>query len=265
MMELLGMSPSASAHGPEIDCLLALLHWLMFVLFLGWSAYFVYVLNRFRSSRHPKADYAGAKGHFSKYAEIAVAVVEVVLLVVFSIPFWSKSVVALPPEKDALVVNVVAQQFAWNFHYAGNDGVFGKKDIKQVDATNNPLGLDSKDPHASDDVTTINNLYLPVNKPVILKISSQDVIHSFGSPHMRVKQDAIPGMMIPATFKPILTTAEMRKKLANEGFNYEVACSQLCGDGHSKMRAVMHVLTQEEFDKKLAELSAAKSEAGEEW
>ena len=108
----------------------------------------------------------------------------------------------LPAEKDAVRVRVVGQQFAWNIHYPGPDGVFGKTDIKLVDAQANPLGIDKKDPAAADDFTTVNQLHLPVNKPAIVYLSSMDVIHSFGLQEMRVKQDAIPGLVTPVWFEP---------------------------------------------------------------
>ena len=91
-------------------------------------------------------------------------------------------------------------------------GVFGRTDIKLLDLQSNPLGLDRTDPAAKDDVTTLNQLYLPVNKPIIVRLRSKDVIHSFGVPEFRVKQDAIPGLTIPIWFVPNVTTAEMRTR-----------------------------------------------------
>ena len=96
---------------------------------------------------------------------------------------------------------MVGEQFAWNIHYPGPDGKFGRTDIKLVSA-DNPLGLDRTDPNAKDDITTINQLNLPVDRPVLVHLSSKDVIHSFGLYEMRVKQDAIPGMNIPVWFIP---------------------------------------------------------------
>ena len=139
----------------------------------------------------------------------------------------------MPPESEALVVQVTGEQFAWNVHYAGPDGVFGRTDIKLLDLQSNPLGLDRSDPAAKDDVTTLNQLYLPVNKPIIVRLRSKDVIHSFGVPEFRVKQDAIPGLTIPIWFVPTVTTAEMRTRTGNAEFQYQIACAQLCGLGHA--------------------------------
>ena len=242
----------ASAHGKEIDNMLFLVHWLMLVLFVGWGSFFLLTLFKFRASKNPKANYQGVKSHFSTWAEIAVAFSEVVLIVGFALPLWAERVKEFPSESEATVVKVVAQQFAWNVHYPGKDGVFGKSDPSLVDEENNPLGLDSSDPNALDDITTINNLYLPVNKPAVVHLSSKDVIHSFGIPEMRVKQDAIPGMSIPLWFEPTMTTAEFRKLRGKEGdqnFTFEIACAQLCGLGHYKMRGYTHVLPENEFQK----------------
>ncbi len=212
MEHLLGLPPDGSAHGPAIDNLIGLVHWLMFALFLGWGIYYVSTLIRFRRSRNPKASYTGVKSHVSTYLEGGVLVFEVLLLVGFSIPLWSKRVDAFPEEKDATVIRVVAEQFAWNIHYPGKDGKFGRTDVKLVDS-DNPLGLDRSDPAAKDDITTINQLYVPVNKPVLVYLSSKDVIHSFNLPLFRVKQDAIPGMSIPLWFTPTKTTEEIREEL----------------------------------------------------
>ncbi len=113
---------------------------------------------------------------------------------------------------------------------------------------------------AKDDVTTVNQLYLPVDKPVLIYLSSKDVIHSFALPEMRVKQDAIPGLRFPVWFKPTVTTAEMRQTKGKDDFNYEIACAQLCGNGHSRMRGFYTILPQEEYDAWMAEQQSELSE-----
>ena len=208
----LGLPPNGSAHGPAIDHLIGLVHWLMLLLFVGWGIFFIYTLIRFRRSKQPQANYHGVKSHFSSYLEAGVLVAEIVLLVAFSIPLWSKRVDAFPAEKDATVVRIVAEQFAWNIHYPGRDGKFGKTSLSLVDQ-DNPLGLDRDDPDAKDDITALNQWNLPVSKPVIIYLTSKDVIHSLSLPDYRVKQDAIPGMSIPLWFTPTRTTAEIREEL----------------------------------------------------
>ena len=234
MEKWLGMPVQASTHAGQIDQMTVLVHWLMLVLFVGWGAFFLFVLFRFRRGANPRADYAGAKGKFAKSTEIAVAVIEVVLLVGYAIPAWAIRVKAFPSESEAVVVRVVGEQFSWNVHYPGPDGRFGRTDLKLVTAVN-PLGLDRRDPDAKDDITTINQLNLPIDRPVLVHLSSKDVIHGFGLIEMRVKQDAIPGMTMPVWFIP------------NRLGEYEISCSQLCGLGHFRMRGFVTVQSAAEY------------------
>jgi cytochrome c oxidase subunit II len=261
MTEWLGLPALAATHGEQIDSLIGWTHVFMLLLFVGWGGFFLYCLVRFRRSRNPVANYAGVKSHTSSYLEVGVAVVEAVLLVGFSIPIWAARVDRMPPEKEALVVQVTGEQFAWNVHYAGPDGVFGRTDIKLLDLQSNPLGLDRSDPAAKDDVTTVNQFYLPVNKPIIVKLRSKDVIHSFGVPEFRVKQDAVPGLTIPIWFVADVTTDEMRKRLGKPEFQYEIACAQLCGLGHARMRGFVTVQSAEDFQKWLDEKIKEQAEA----
>jgi len=253
MQELLGLPQLASEHGARLDQVTGYVHLLMILLFVIWGGLFIYILFRFRRSRQPKADYRGLQSHASSYAEGAVALAEVILLVGFSIPLYSERVDALPAEDESTRVRVVGEQFAWNVHYPGPDGVFGRTAVELVDLQTNPVGLDRDDPNAADDVTTVNQLYLPVDKPALIYLSSKDVIHSLYLPEMRVKQDAIPGMTVQVWFEPTVTSAEMRETKGDEAFNYEVGCAQLCGLGHYRMKGFMTIQTQEEFDAWMAE------------
>jgi cytochrome c oxidase subunit 2 len=245
MHELLEIPVAASAHAAEIDRMTVLTHWLMAVLFIGWGVFFIYTLVRFRSGANPKANYHGVKSHMASYIEWAVAAVELVLIVAFAIPAWAARVDAFPAESEATVVRVVAEQFAWNAHYPGADGQFGRTDIKLVSAEN-PLGIDRSDPAAKDDFNSINQLALPVNKPVIIHLSSKDVIHSFSLIQMRVKQDTIPGESIPVWFTPTLVG------------DWEVNCSQLCGLGHYRMRGFYSIKSQADYEAWLKETAASE-------
>ena len=236
MLNYLGLPVQASTHAAEIDQMTSLVHWLMAILFIGWGAFFIYVLVRFRKSANPTASYAGAKGKISKGLEVAVAVIEVVLLVFYAIPAWAKRVKAFPTENEALVVRVIAHQFAWEIHYPGPDGKFGRTDESLV-AADNLIGIDRRDPDAKDDVVTSNQLNLPVDRPVLVHLTSQDVIHSFGLYEMRVKQDAVPGLSMPVWFIP------------NRVGDYEITCSQLCGLGHFRMRGFVTIQSQADFKK----------------
>lgn len=260
MTEWLGLPPLASAHGGQIDTLLGWIHVFMIILFVGWSGFFLYTIFRFRRSRNPVASHKLVKGKTAKYGEIGVAVIEGLILFGFAIPLWAARVDRMPPESEALVVHVTAEQFAWNVRYSGPDGVFGRTDMKLLDLASNPLGLDRTDPAAQDDVTMLNQLYLPVNRPIIVKLRSKDVIHSFGVPEFRVKQDSVPGLTIPIWFIPTVTTAEMRQRTGNPEFQYEIACAQLCGLGHYRMRGFVTVLSEDEFQAWMdAEVAKAKA------
>jgi cytochrome c oxidase subunit 2 len=313
--KLLGLPPDLSAHGPQIDALLGTVHLLMFALFIGWGSFFVYALIRFRRKRHPSADYAGAKTHASSYIEAGVAIFEAVLLIAFAVPVWAVRVNGLPSEADATVVRVVAEQFAWNIQYPGPDGKFGRT-VASLVSSENPLGLDRDDPAAKDDITTIDELNLPVGKPVIIYLSTKDVIHSLSLPFFRVKQDAIPGQRIPVWFTPTTTTEALRERMARTyrlvgdkapsdlamltviddytdrqgtiilskgspvtddvvpqlrqagitevraapAIPTEIACAQLCGLGHYRMRGFVVVQTEDEFKAWLAEQASYQTQ-----
>ncbi|MBM4166918.1 MAG: hypothetical protein FJ218_08405 [Ignavibacteria bacterium] len=299
MEELLKLPPITSAHGHLIDELIYKIHWLMFALFIGWTVYYVYVLIRFRQSKNPQANYTGTKTKFILYLTLIIAAIELVELFVFSLPVWANRI-DISKTNDVLEVRIVAEQFAWNIHYPGNDGKFGTTDLKLVDA-DNPLGIDRTDANAKDDIITINQFNLPVNKPIYIHLTSKDVIHSLNLPYMRVKQDAIPGISVPVQFEANTTTKQLQEQVAryvstsdsvrqfnlvslqdykaNDGtvilakYDYisdeanttlryagithirvaedipsEIACAQLCGLGHFRMRGYMNVQTTEEFE-----------------
>lgn len=241
-----GLPPNLNTYGAGVDQLIIVLHWFMFALFTGWGIFFIYCLIRYRQRPGHKASYESAHSKLPKYLEVGVALFEAALLVGVSYPVWSKLRYDIPAEKDATLIRVVAQQFVWNIHYPGKDNTFGRVDPKLTNDSN-PLGLDANDPAAADDVITVNQLHFPVNKPVIAKLSSKDVIHSFSIPVLRVKQDAIPGSVIPLWWE------------ANQTGNFEIACAQLCGNGHTIMRGFVTIQTQEEFDTWLGEQEVFKA------
>jgi len=138
-----------------------------------------------------------------------------------------------PP--GSYTVEVVAQQFQWNFRYPGKDNVFGRTDPSLIDdSALNFVGLDETDPNSKDDAVT-STVAIPVNRPVELILRSKDVIHSFWVPPLRFKQDLVPGMAIRVHFT------------ANRVGKYELACAELCGQLHYKMKSYMLVLPDDEF------------------
>ncbi|MGA9450773.1 MAG: cytochrome c oxidase subunit II [Verrucomicrobiia bacterium] len=244
---ILGMPELASKNGESVDALIVYVHWLMLALFIGWLIYFGYAIWRFRASRNPKADYLGVRNHASNYLELTVAGIEAVLLIGVAIPVWARAVNQFPDARHSTVIYVMAQQYAWNIRYAGPDGVFGRQDMKYISATN-VFGVDPNDPAGKDDIQTLNDIHVPVNKPVIVYVSSKDVIHSFKVFAMRVEQDAIPGLRIPCWFTPT--------KIGR----YQVNCAQLCGNGHSAMSGgFLIVESQADFDQWIKSKSGAAS------
>ena len=258
MLEFLhsfGLPQNLSIQGEYIDNANVLMHWLMLYLFLGWGVFFIVSLYKFRASRNKKADYYGVKSHLSSVLEGAVAIIEIIALFGFSYPVWAYRVNDVPDSRDAVNIRVIAQQFAWNIHYPGADGKFGNTRVELVDEETNPIGLD-RDGYGADDITTINQLHLPVDKNIKLYISSKDVIHGFSLPEMRLKQDAIPGMQVPIYFKATMTSEEFLAKLegtAREGMGYEIACAQLCGNSHYRMKGYMTVHKEEDYNNWLIE------------
>ena len=238
--EFLGQPPNASEHGFQIDHILEFCHWFMGALFVGWVAYFIFLLFRFHRSRPPVAYYHGVKSGISTHLEFSVVLIEAVLLIGFAIPLWAKRVNQFPDTHDAILVHVVGQQFNWTYHLPGPDGQFGHREVGLA-TTQNPLGLDYNDPAAKDDIVALGELHVPVNRPVIIELSSKDVIHNFDLKNMRIAQDAIPGSLIPMWFKPIKTGT------------YEVICGQLCGLGHYSMKGSVVVDTAEDYQNWLKE------------
>ncbi len=233
---ILGMPELDASTGQAVDALIVYTHWLMFILFVGWVIYFVYALWRFSAARNPKADYEGSKSSIPKYVELIIVGVEALLLLGFAVPLWGRTVSYYPSPAESTVIQVVAQQFAWNVRYAGPDGKFGRQDMKLVTA-DNVFGVDPADPNGKDDIQVLNEIHVPVNKPVLIYLSSKDVIHSFKVLAMRTTQDAIPGLRIPCTFTPT--------KIGR----YQIECAQLCGGGHAGMTGgFLIVQSQDDYE-----------------
>ncbi|MGH7942374.1 MAG: cytochrome c oxidase subunit II transmembrane domain-containing protein, partial [Limisphaerales bacterium] len=152
--KILGMPPLASSNGQDVDDLIIYVHWLMLLLFIGWIIYFFYAIWRFHHKRNPKADYHGVRNHASNYIELIVALIEGILLVFVAVPLWARAVDKFPPADKSTVVQVVAQQYQWNFRYPGPDGIFGRQDMTFVSPTN-VFGVDPSDPNGRDDFQTM--------------------------------------------------------------------------------------------------------------
>lgn len=216
------LPPDLSVRGAQIDQLIDVLHYFMGVLFVGWGIFFVYCLVRFRAKKGGTAQYHPVSGKVSKVAEIGVAAFEAVLLLGFSMPVWGEYKNDPPPMDKRVEVRAIGEQFQWNFQYPGPDGKFGRTSAEFIDTVGNTIGLDPNDPNGKDDIQTVGQLHLPVGKPIYVRITSKDVIHSFAIPTMRVKQDAIPGMEVPVwfTIKKDATTKNLKAAMKQD---YDVA------------------------------------------
>lgn len=247
----------ASAHGGRIDLLMLLVHGLVGLVFAGCLLLFGWLLLRFRQGRVNPLAGRGPRAWWLYTAAGVLLALELVLDFGFSDPYGVAGMDVAEASADAVEVRVVAQQYAWNVHYPGADGEFGLGDPLLVDEETNPLGLDRADARTRDDIVLRNRLVLPVNRRAVVRLSSKDVIHSFGLPELRVKQDAIPGMAIPISFTPTMTTAEFQAHKGGEDRTFEIVCSQLCGLGHYAMRGELTVLEAEAFDQWLADNAPA--------
>lgn len=241
-----GLPVAASTYASKIDGSLHILHGAMILIFVLWAIYMAYCLVAYRASKHPVAVYTKEHSKWALLPDWIILAFEIWLIFIVGIPIWAHIREELPKPENATVVNLTAEQFAWTFHYPGPDGKFGKQVGKLVNA-DNPLGIDPDDEAGKDDLVSVNELHVPMGKPVLLSMSSKDVIHSFFVPEFRTKQDIVPGMRIPLWFEPTMTG------------QFEIGCAQLCGTGHYRMRGDVFVTSPEDFDAWLQKKAQEKS------
>jgi cytochrome c oxidase subunit 2 len=229
----------ASEHGGRIDSLfmaVLIVSGIAFVLVQGALGFFI---ARYGENGSERAAYWHDNPKAEAFLLITTAVI-LTILVFFGQRVWASIYFADEPA-NATVIQITGEQFAWNFHYPGSDGQFGRTDTKLVTSTNT-VGLDREDGAAKDDVVSIGVMHVPLGKPVRVRLRSKDVIHSFFLPNFRLKQDAVPGMGIEVWFTPTRVG------------QYEIACAELCGLAHYRMKASLVVdESQEAFNKWLEE------------
>jgi len=241
---------SASTQGVFIDRMLTITFWLTGIVFLITQIALFWFAFKYQGSDKRKAYYYPHNNNLEIIWTVIPAIA-LSVLVGFGLFYWFKITGDAP--KDAMQVEVTGKQFAWEFRYPGRDGIFGKRYYKYIDeAKNNPVGQIWDDPANHDDKWMTQEMHLVVNKPVKLIIGSKDVIHDVGLAHFRMKMDAVPGTPTTMWFTPRFTTKQMQEKTGNPNFVYELSCDQMCGKGHTGMRGVIVVETQEEFDRWLA-------------
>jgi cytochrome c oxidase subunit II len=238
------LGESASVHGEEIDSMLYITIAITGVVFVITQVLLFWFAFKYQYSEKRKAYFFP---HSNKLEVIwtVIPAIFLTVLVGFGLFYWYRITGEAPADSNQ--IEVTGKQFGWIFRYPGKDHVFGKKYYQNInDGANNQLGLIWDDPYSHDDIVT-GEMYIEVNKAVKMIINSRDVIHDFGLVYFRQKMDAVPGTPTTMWFIPKFTTAEMRKKLGNPQFEYEISCDQMCGRGHYTMRGIITVVTHEEY------------------
>src|SRR5208337_1941327 len=235
-----------STHGAAIDHQFMLTLIITGIIFLAAQFSLAYVVWRFGSRKDgSRAGYSHGNNTLEFTWTLAAAILFIGLNLMGYRTWASIHFVGAQP--GAMQIEVWGQQFAWYFRYPGPDGKFGPVHVDKVDdATGNFLGLDrDRDSDSKDDIVTAT-LAIPVNQPVELILRSKDVTHSFFVRELRLKQDLVPGMEIPIHFT------------ATKVGTYEIACAELCGLGHYKMRAFLNVMQPDDYQKWLQSMAQAQ-------
>jgi cytochrome c oxidase subunit 2 len=239
------LGASASEHGEKIDIMMNITFLITGIVFLITQILLFWFAFRYQYSEKRKA-YFFPHNNNLEILWTTIPAIALCVLVGFGLFYWFKITGDAP--KDAMQIEVTGKQFGWIFRYPGKDGIFGKKYYQNIsDKDNNSLGLIWDDPASHDDIVVNNEVYLVKGQPVKFIINSRDVIHDVGLVHFRMKMDAVPGTPTTMWLTPIYTTEEMKKKTGNPDFEYELSCDQMCGRGHFTMRAVVKVVTPDEF------------------
>ena len=279
------MSNSASAHGPQLDNLMIISMALIFVVQTITQFLLYYFAFKYRGEKGKKALFY-ADNNTLEFIWTIIPVIVLAGLIIYGLFTWS-AIMNVNEDDDPLIVELYAQQFNWKARYAGSDNVLGLANVRLIDIDRaNILGLDESDPNAQDDVIT-TELHLPVGRPVLFKMRSQDVLHSAYMPHFRAQMNCVPGMITQFGFTPTLTTVDMRvtpqmeEKVANINrirveksnkliakgedaleryeFDYLLICNKICGKSHYNMQMKIIVETQEEYDAWISEQKSFKN------
>jgi cytochrome c oxidase subunit 2 len=239
------LGESASVHGEQIDKMLYITIIITGIVFVITQILLFWFAFKYQYNEKRKAHYFPHDNRLEVIWTVVPAIA-LTVLVGFGLFYWFRITGEAP--QDSLQVEVTGKQFGWIFRYAGKDQVFGKKYYQNIsDKDNNSLGLIWDDANTHDDVVVGNEMYIEVNRPVKLIINSRDVIHDVGLVYFRQKMDAVPGIPTTLWFIPKFTTDEMKKKLGNPEFEYEISCDQMCGKGHFTMRGIVKVVTHQDF------------------
>lgn len=237
------LPPVASEHGVGVDRMLTyLLVATGGLVIIGHLVLGYFVLRSSQAAAvNPGLPGVRAQRFWSVVPAVAMTVIAEGGVLVLGMPIFNQLYLQEPPA-DAVVIEVMAEQFTWNVRYPGADGAFGRTDPTLI-STENSIGLDIDDPASGDDIQELAMIYVPVNRPVQFRLRAKDVLHSFFLPHHRIKQDAVPGLTIDIWFTP-----------TREG-EFEIACAELCGFGHYQMRGFLHVVSESAFEAWIQERS----------
>ena len=241
---------ASSEHGLVTDRLFWTSITVVSIMFLITNAGLFWFAYKYQYKEGRQASFFHDNTRLEVFWTIVPAVI-MALLVFFGWKAWSD--IMVEPPKEAIKVEIMGKQFAWQVRYPGKDKEFGNHDFRLIDdVAGNEFGIDFEDKNSEDDFIA-RELYIPKGKPVLFKIRARDVLHSVFAPHFRVKMDAVPGMPTQFHFVPTKTTEEMRTELNNPEFNYELACTEICGRGHFAMKFIIVVVEPNEYNKWVAE------------
>jgi cytochrome c oxidase subunit II len=235
--------PVASEHGVKTDSMF----WITMAI-TGTAFVITHILLFFFAFKYRYKKDATAKyypdNHKLEIVWTLVPALVLTILILYGLRIWN-NITDVAPEK-AEVVEIMGAQFAWRVRYPGADNALGKYDYRKIDASN-AFGMDLSDKNSHDDFVP-RELHIPKGKPVLLKIRARDVLHSVYMVHFRLKMDAVPGMPTQFWFVPTKSTADMRAETGNPDFNYELACAEICGNGHFSMRMIVVVDEPAEYE-----------------
>ncbi len=234
---------AASEHGVWIDQLINITLFFTGIVFVLTQVILFVFVYRYKYNKNRKALYYPHNNSLEIIWTVVPAIV-LFILVGFGLSKWAKIFSKAPSE--ALVIEATAQQFKWTIRYPGADNELGPRDFTLVNAENE-LGVNWSN-NASHDDFIPQEIVLPVNKPILVRIGSLDVLHNFYLPHFRLKMDAVPGIPTKFWFRPTITTKEMKEITKNPDFVYELACAELCGSAHYNMRKVVKIVSEEEYE-----------------
>lgn len=245
--------PVASEHGVVTDNLFWVTMWVTVIAFVIIFIAMFWFTFAYRYQEGRKVSFY-VDDHKLEIIWTVIPAIVLALLIFSGLKAWND--ITGPASKDAAMIELVAQQFLWTARYPGvKDSQLGHHNYKMIDASNE-FGLDLSDKNSFDDFKSLE-LHLPKGKEVHLKIRAKDVLHSVFLPHFRVKMDAVPGMHTTFKFTATKSTSDMREETGNPNFNYEMACTEICGRGHFSMRFPVFVHdSEEDYNKWMASQEA---------